>query len=215
MKYRNKTPILSTIRLFYRYFQRKFISNQTIVVVSAGTSGPDETLRWASSGPRAVICPPLAYYTTHFTCICHSAQQTKQHTSNIRAAYYFHLAGKNQRWSNTNYFWLVMSAAHTDNECKKHSEENTATIICDILNHSQEKFVIEIKPMSWSNFFQKWTSKSNPDRKYPTGYPILSMLTRDDRIVFFYNSILSCFTKMISVSDPNPVLVEMRDGTGR
>jgi len=36
----------------------------------------------------------------------HSAQQTKQHTSNIRAAYYFHLAGKNQQQSNTNYHWL-------------------------------------------------------------------------------------------------------------
>jgi len=30
-----------------------------------------------------------------------------------------------------------MSAAHTDN-IKKHSKENTATIICDILNHSQK-----------------------------------------------------------------------------
>ena len=26
-----------------------------MVVVSAGTSGPDKTLRWAGSGPRAVI----------------------------------------------------------------------------------------------------------------------------------------------------------------
>ena len=32
--------------------------------------------------------------------------------------------------------------------------------------------------------------------------------TRDDRIVDFYSPILSCFGKMISVSDPNPVLVE-------
>jgi len=32
---------------------------------------------------------------------------------------------------------------------------------------------------------------------------------RDDRIVFFYYRILSCFWKMISVSDPNPVLVEI------
>jgi len=32
---------------------------------------------------------------------------------------------------------------------------------------------------------------------------------RDDRIVLFYYPILSCFWKMISVSDPNPVLVEI------
>jgi len=32
--------------------------------------------------------------------------------------------------------------------------------------------------------------------------------TRDDRIVEFYYPILICFFKMISVSDPNPVLVE-------
>jgi len=31
---------------------------------------------------------------------------------------------------------------------------------------------------------------------------------RDDRIMDFYYPILSCFGKMISVSDPNPVLVE-------
>jgi len=48
---------------------------------------------------------------------------------------------------------------------KNHSKENTDTIICDILNHSQENFVIEIKPITWSNFFQKWISKSNPDPK--------------------------------------------------
>jgi len=30
-----------------------------------------------------------------------------------------------------------------------------ATIICDILNPSQENFVIEIKQTSWSNFFSK------------------------------------------------------------
>jgi len=33
--------------------------------------------------------------------------------------------------------------------------------------------------------------------------------TRDDRIVVFYYPILSCFGKTISVSDPNPVLVEI------
>ena len=32
---------------------------------------------------------------------------------------------------------------------------------------------------------------------------------RDDRIVVFYYPILSCFKKMISVSDPNPVLIEI------
>ena len=34
---------------------------------------------------------------------------------------------------------------------------------------------------------------------------ILLTPTRDDRIVDFYYSILSCFWKMITVSDPNPV----------
>jgi len=45
-----------------------------------------------------------------------------------------------------------MSAAHSDKiilifcEYKNHnSKENNSTIICDILNHSQENFVIEIK----------------------------------------------------------------------
>jgi len=51
----------------------------------------------------------------------------------------------------------------------KKQSKNTATIICDILNHSEENFVIEIKPISWSCpvpiFFQKWISKSNPDPK--------------------------------------------------
>jgi len=39
-----------------------------------------------------------------------------------------------------------------------HSKENTTTIICDILNHSQGKFVIDIKKISWScpdKFFSK------------------------------------------------------------
>ena len=50
-----------------------------------------------------------------------------------------------------------MSAAHADKiilivcECKNHnSEENNSTIICDILNHSQENFVIETKQISRS-----------------------------------------------------------------
>jgi len=34
------------------------------------------------------------------------------------------------------------------------------------------------------------------------------LLSRDDRIVGFYYPILSCFGKMISVFNPNPVLVE-------
>ena len=33
--------------------------------------------------------------------------------------------------------------------------------------------------------------------------------SRDDRIVVFYYPILSCFWKMLSVSDPNPVLVKI------
>jgi len=47
-----------------------------------------------------------------------------------------------------------MSAAHTDKiilifrEYKSHSKENSSTIICDILNQSQENFVTEIKQIS-------------------------------------------------------------------
>jgi len=67
-------------------------------------------------------------------------------------------------------------------EYKNHSKENTTTIICDILNHSQGKFVIEIKQISGPIFFKN--EYPNPtlirqNRKYPAGYPILilSMLT--------------------------------------
>jgi len=67
-------------------------------------------------------------------------------------------------------------------EYKTHSRVNNYTIVCDILNHSQENFIIEIKQISWSNCFQQLISKSNPDPKickYPAWYPILilSMLT--------------------------------------
>jgi len=49
-----------------------------------------------------------------------------------------------------------MSAARSDKiimifcEYKNHCKEDTTTIIGDILNHSQENFVIEIKQISWS-----------------------------------------------------------------
>jgi len=83
-----------------------------------------------------------------------------------------------------------MSAAHTDKitlifcEYKNHSKENNNTVVSDILNHSQENSVIEIKQISWSDpiFFKN--KYPNPiliqkNRKYPAGYPILilSMLT--------------------------------------
>jgi len=60
--------------------------------------------------------------------------------------------------------WITIDCDECRTHCqyKNHSKENTATIICDILNHSQKNFVIEIKPISWSNFFQKWISKSKP-----------------------------------------------------
>ena len=35
----------------------------------------------------------------------------------------------------------------------------------DSLTFTQENFVVEVKPISWSNFFQKQISKSNPDPK--------------------------------------------------
>ena len=94
-----------------------------------------------------------------------------------------------------------MRAAHTDKvfliycEYKNHnSKENNSTIICNILNHSQENFVIEIKQISWSCpdpiFFQKQISKSNPDPKncnHPAGYPIL--------ILCMLASALQCMTR--------------------
>jgi len=39
--------------------------------------------------------------------------------------------------------------------------------------------------------------------------PISGIASRDDRIVNFHNPSLTCFRKMISVSDPNPVVVEI------
>jgi len=49
---------------------------------------------------------------------------------------------------------IVMSAAHTDKiilifcQFKNHSKENNKNIICDILNHPQRNFVIDIKQRS-------------------------------------------------------------------
>jgi len=69
-----------------------------------------------------------------------------QHTSNIRAAHYFHLARK----INDEVTRITIDCDECSTYCqyKKHSKENTATIIYDILNHSQENFVIEIEPIS-------------------------------------------------------------------
>jgi len=85
-----------------------------------------------------------------------------------------------------------MSAAHTDKiilifcEYKNHSKEDSSTTICDILKHSQENFVIEIKQISWSCpdpivFKNKYQNPilTQKNRKYPAGFPILilSMVT--------------------------------------
>jgi len=88
----------------------------------------------------------LLVYTTH---TYESAQQTKQHTSNIRAAYYFHFAGKK--------FAINCTRITTDcNECstykiilffceyQNHSKENTTTIICDIVNRALTNAVPKI-----------------------------------------------------------------------
>ena len=45
--------------IFIDTFNGNLYSQKIVVVVSTETSGPDETLRWAGSGPQAVICPPL------------------------------------------------------------------------------------------------------------------------------------------------------------
>jgi len=82
-----------------------------------------------------------------------------------------------------------MSAAHTDKiilifcEYKNYSKESNSTIICDILNHSQENFDIEIKQISWSCpdlfFFSKWISKSNPD---PTKSQVSCQISNPDSV---------------------------------
>jgi len=74
---------------------------------------------------------------------------------------------------------------------KKHSKENTTTINCDISIHSQEYFVIEIKPISWTCLDPIFFKNVYPNpiliqknRKYTAGYPILilSMFTSESRL---------------------------------
>jgi len=88
--------------------------------------------------------------------------------------------------NNTNYHWLWWVQHILYWQYKNHTKENTAIIICDSLNHSQENFVIEIKQISSSCpdpvFFKN--EFPNPilirkNRKYPAGHPnlILPMLT--------------------------------------
>ena len=131
-------------------------------------------------------------HTTHIYAIQHNKQNSiqEQHTPST--------------WSEkindevTRITIDVMSAAHTDKI--KNIAKNTATIICGILNHSEESFVMEIKPISWSCpdpiFFKN--EYPNPilirkNHKYPAGYPILilSMLTSVVRILKFDNPIRS------------------------
>ena len=98
-----------------------------------------------------------------------------------------------------------MRAAHTGNiilifcEYKNHSKENNSTIICDILHHCQENFVIEIKQISWSCpdpiFFKNIYPNPNliqKNCKYPSGYPIL---------------ILSMFTSAADMFDRLPSII--------
>jgi len=101
------------------------------------------------------------YISLHNTHTCHSAQQTKQHASNIRAAYYFYLAGKNYWWSNTNYHWLWWVQRM---QTKKHCHDylwHFESLWGKFRYRNQTNILI----LSWSNFFQKWISKSNPDPK--------------------------------------------------
>jgi len=56
---------------------------------------------------------------------------TKQHTSNIRAAHYFHLVGKNN--DEVTRITIGCDECSTYWQYKKHTKENSATIICDIL----------------------------------------------------------------------------------
>ena len=68
-----------------------------------------------------------------------------------------------------------MGAAHTDKiilifcEYKNHSKENNSTILLWHLESLSGKFryrnQTNVLILSWSDFFQKWISKSNPDPK--------------------------------------------------
>ena len=91
---------------------------------------------------------------------------------------------------------------------------------------SQQFLVFNISDSCWKSSHNLWTLPNHNSRsleglgfqachsasaEFPTTpFRKPSVLgDRDDRIVHFLYPILSCFWKMISVSDPNPVLVEI------
>jgi len=145
---------------------------------------------------KEVCLPWKKLIGLHNTHICHSAQQIKQQTSTAALQYksslLLPLRGKKT------YNEITQTIVDCD-ECSTywqkafdifvnttHSNENTTTIICAILNHSQGNVVIEIQQVSCSCpdpiFFKN--KYPNPilirkHLKYPAGYPILvlSMLT--------------------------------------
>ena len=115
--------------------------------------------------------------------------------------------------------------------------EGTLNFFIQLQHHSQLLcFLFVVNQMNWlkistKNLSQKYT-KYMPSFSYmanqkfnakhfenlvytyiPQIYHLATLsrtfASRDDRIVDFHYPILSCFWKMISVSDPNPVLVEI------
>ena len=88
-------------------------------------------------------------------------------------------------------------------------------------NHRSNRNLLMFLLKKWPHrllLLPKLKSDSGSERKSqnPAGVdsctpdPVPALLCcRDDRIVDFYYPILSCFWKMISISDPNPVLVKI------
>jgi len=122
---------------------------------------------------KEVVFPWNILIRLHNTHICHSAQQTKQHTSTAALQYksslLLPLRGKKTYNKITR---IIVDCDECSTNWQKdfdivvnitHSKENTTTIICDILNHSQGNVVVESQHrnptsylfLSWSNFFQK------------------------------------------------------------
>jgi len=91
--------------------------------------------------------------------LCHSAQQTKQHTSNIRAACNFHLARKNERITidcdECSTYWQYKAIA------KKTLPPSFVTSWITLRKISLWKSNQYPDPI----FFKNWIFKSNPDPK--------------------------------------------------
>jgi len=127
-----------------------------------------------------------------------------------------------QTWHNSTVHRLHhrQTQSHRVEGWKDASEDNKWMIVqcatfCKSLNpRNIDKSVSDIRILTRFPFeISFWLSVSGckltiqPDIQPANRIVIISV--RDDRIVDFHYPILSCFWKMISVSDPNPVFVEI------